>query len=61
MTIYEVVLEFFESLFPALVYADWLEEIEALSFFLTIFIVFGLILIPLWKIATLLLRGAKKW
>ena len=58
-TIYDVIYGFFEALFPAEVFAEYVDLFEPLSVVIAVLIIFELILIPLWKIATYLSRRIK--
>lgn len=60
MTIYEVIHEFFDYLFPADILLSYVDIIDLTVFCLTYVVVFGLILIPLWSLATFFIRRSKR-
>jgi len=60
MTIYEVMYEFLEALFPESVVIAYADILDLTAFGMTYIVVFGMILIPLYKIATFFLRVGKK-
>jgi hypothetical protein len=59
LTIYEVVYEFFTFAFPSAVLTQFEDPIDLTVFVLTYFVIFGFILIPLWRMATFFWRKAK--
>jgi hypothetical protein len=59
LTIYEVVYEFFTFAFPEAVLTQFEDHIDLTVFVLTYFVIFGFILIPLWRMATFFWRKAK--
>jgi hypothetical protein len=60
MTIYEVMYEFLEWAFPSSIITQFQDHIDVTAFVMTYFVIFGLILMPLWNLATFFLRRAKK-
>lgn len=61
LTIYEVIENFFLWVFPTAIFTYYEPIIQFTVFLLTYVVVFGLFLIPLWKLATIWLpRGRKK-
>jgi hypothetical protein len=61
LTIYEVIENFFEWVFPSTVYIYYEPIIQFTIFVLTYVVIFGLFLIPLWKLGTIWLpKGRKK-
>ena len=60
MTIYEVIHEFFDYLFPADILLSYADIIDLTVFCLTYVVAFGLILIPLWYLATFFIRRSKR-
>jgi hypothetical protein len=60
MTIYEVMYEFLEFAFPSSIITQFQDHIDVTAFVMTYFVIFGLILMPLWNLATFFLRRAKK-
>ena len=59
-TIYEVIYTFFEYAFPPAVITQFENHIDVTVFVLTYFVIFGLILIPLWNMATFFTRRVRK-
>lgn len=59
-TIYEVIEEFFEWLFPTAIYTQYESIIEFTIFTLTYVVAFTFMLYPLWKLATLWLPKGRK-
>jgi len=59
LTIYEVIYGFFEALYPDAVFAEYVDLFEPLAVVISLLIIFQLILLPLWKIATYLSRRIK--
>lgn len=59
LTIYEVIENFFEWVFPASIYTYYESIIQFTIFVLTYVVVFGLFLIPLWRLATIWLPKGK--
>jgi hypothetical protein len=60
MTIYEVIENFFIWVFPEAIYLQYVEILELLIFTLSLAVVFGIIIMPLWKLATVFIPNKKK-
>lgn len=60
MTIYEVMYAFLEDLFPGSIVSTYSDILELTAFILTYLVVFGIILIPLYKLATVFLKGSRR-
>lgn len=60
MTIYEVMRGFLDDLFPTAIITTYDSVLELTAFAMTYILVFGLIIIPLWKIATYFLKVGKR-
>jgi len=61
MSIYEVIDNFFQWVFPQIIYDLYYPVIETMIFVLTLVVVFGLFLVPLWRLATWFLpKGGKR-
>lgn len=56
MTVYEVILSFWEDLFPVGVWTAYADIFELLSVVLTILLIMAIIVIPLYKLATFFFR-----
>jgi len=59
-TIYEVMYAFLEFAFPSTVITANQDIINLTAFVMTYFVIFGLIIMPLWYIATFFLRPLKR-
>jgi hypothetical protein len=59
MTIYETIYEFFEWAFPSSVITQFENHIDVTVFVLTYIVIFGIFLIPLWRMATFFIRRNK--
>ena len=59
LTIYEVMYDFLEFAFPSLVIDQFENTIDLTAFILTYFVIFGFILILLWKLGTFFWRRSK--
>mgnify|MGYP006440599747 CR=1 FL=1 len=59
LTIYEVMYDFLEFAFPSSVITQFENTIDLTAFILTYFVIFGFILIPLWKLGTFFWRRSK--
>jgi len=60
MTIYEVMYEFLESLFPAATLLVYEDIVSLTAFIMTYILIFSIIIIPLYKLATFFLRVGKR-
>lgn len=60
MTIYEVMRGFLDDLFPTAIITTYDSVLELTAFVMTYILIFGLIIIPLWKIATYFMRVGKR-
>ena len=60
MTIYEVMENFLVELFPLDVYNEYINIIQLTAFIMTYILVFSIIIIPLYKMATFFLKVGKK-
>ncbi|MDD4157271.1 MAG: hypothetical protein PHY08_13265 [Candidatus Cloacimonetes bacterium] len=60
MTIYEVMRGFLDDLFPTAIITTYDSVLELTAFVMTYILIFGLIIIPLWKIATYMMRVGKR-
>jgi hypothetical protein len=60
MTIYEVMRGFLDDLFPTVIITTYDSVLELTAFVMTYILIFGLIIIPLWKIATYMMRVGKR-
>ena len=60
MTIYEVFYAFLEDLFPTAIVTAYADVIELTSFILTYITVFAIILIPLYKLATIFSKKGRR-
>jgi hypothetical protein len=61
MTIYEVIDNFFRWVFPQTIYNLYYPIIEIMSFTMTLIVIFGIIILPLWRLATYLIpKGSSK-
>ena len=58
-TIYETIYNFFTFAFPTSVITQFEDTIDLTVFVLTYFVIFGVILIPLWNLATFWWRKNK--
>ena len=56
MTVYEVILSFWEDLFPVGVWSAYADIFELLSVVLTILLIMEIIVLPLYKLATFFFR-----
>ena len=59
VTIYETVYNFFTWAFPSAVITQFEDTIDLTVFVLTYFVIFGAMLIPLWKLMTFWWRKDK--
>lgn len=59
MTVYEVILAFWEDLFPESIWLAYADIFEVMTVALTILLIFGIIVMPMWKLATYFFRKAK--
>lgn len=60
MTIYDVMFNFLEALFPETVSLQYANILDLTAFIMTYILVFSIIILPLYRIATYLLRVGKK-
>ena len=58
--IYDVIHQIWDLAFPPHIYVQYMFILETISFFLTLIVLFGFILIPLWRIATFFLPKLKR-
>ena len=59
-TIYDVMYAFLEFAFPSTVITSYQSIINLTAFIMTYFVIFGLIIFPLWYIATFFLYVFKR-
>ena len=59
MTIFEVMYTFLEYAFPEAIITQFQNHIDVTAFLMTYMVIFGLILMPLWNLATYFLRRSK--
>ena len=60
MTIYEVMFAFLEDLFPTAILTAYNDILVFTAFVMTYILVFSIIIIPLYKIATFIIRSGTK-
>lgn len=60
MTIYEVMYEFLEAMFPSAIVTEYTSLLTLTAIFMTYCVVFGLIIMPLWRLAMFFIKGGKR-
>jgi len=59
MTVYEVILSFWEDLFPESIWLAYSDMFELMAVTMTILLIFGIIVMPLWKLATFFFKKGR--
>jgi len=59
MTVYEVILSFWEDLFPESIWLAYSDIFELMAVTMTILLIFGIIVMPLWKLATFFFKKGR--
>ena len=60
MTIYEVMYAFLEDLFPTAILTTYADILELTAFIMTYILVFSIIVIPLYRLATYFLKVGRR-
>ena len=58
--IYDALFNFWQFVFPLHVFDRYYDFIEFVTFIMTMIFIFGVIIIPLWRITTFLFRIRKR-
>lgn len=59
-TFYDVIYELWNLAFPESVLLDYADILQLLTFVMTLILIFGVIIIPLWRVGTFFLRRSKR-
>ena len=59
MTVYEVILSFWEDLFPESIWLAYSDIFELMAVTMTVLLIFGIIVMPLWKLATFFFKKGR--